>query len=247
MQHSNAKSDRAGEAPIVVSDPRHLRASRAAARPDELVQKADVHRRFRLYTPVTRGGTLMYVHAKILIMDDRLMRVGSSNLNNRSLSYDTECDLAVEAYPGTPGEPDLRKRIVDLRTTLLAEHLDVEPAALTLSLEQAGGSLTSAIEALRGDGRSAGPPANDLGLGKSKNGAWPGEPPSAQSEESKNNQDDHDEANDVDDLVHEFLRVWGPRIDHLQFGVQSRPRANKVNDAPCNLFRQKMKWTQRLL
>ncbi|MDF0603814.1 phospholipase D-like domain-containing protein, partial [Psychromarinibacter sp. C21-152] len=51
----------------------------------EFVRKSDVHGRFRLYTPVTEGGGPIYVHAKIVIMDNRLMRVGSSNLNNRSL------------------------------------------------------------------------------------------------------------------------------------------------------------------
>ena len=40
------------------------------------------------------------VHAKIMVIDDRLLRVGSSNLNNRSMGFDTECDLAVEVTPG---------------------------------------------------------------------------------------------------------------------------------------------------
>jgi phospholipase D1/2 len=35
-----------------------------------------------------------------MIIDDRLLRVGSSNFNNRSMDFDTECDLAVEAVPG---------------------------------------------------------------------------------------------------------------------------------------------------
>ena len=128
----------------------------ARARLLELVGKADVHGRFRLYTPAARHGTPIYVHAKILIMDDRLMRVGSSNLNNRSLGFDTECDLSVEAPQG-PQSADLRRRIAGLRTALLAEHLAVEPAVMERTLEQTGGSLIAAIEALRGTGRTLAP------------------------------------------------------------------------------------------
>ena len=37
------------------------------------------------------------VHSKVMIVDDTLLRVGSANLNNRSMGTDTECDLALEA------------------------------------------------------------------------------------------------------------------------------------------------------
>ena len=120
----------------------------------EIVRKADVHGRFRIYTPVTAGECPIYVHAKIVIMDDRLMRVGSSNLNNRSLGFDTECDLSVEARPGAPGEANLRARIAGLRAELLAEHLGVTAKAVEDAVEAADGSLLGAIEALRGRGRS---------------------------------------------------------------------------------------------
>jgi phospholipase D1/2 len=129
----------------------------ARARLLDLVGKADVHGRFRLYTPVTKGGAPIYVHAKVLIMDDTLMRVGSSNLNNRSLGFDTECDIAVEAHPGAPDEAALRERIRNLRTALLAEHLDVEPAAVDRAIADNGGSLVTATEALRGAGRTLEP------------------------------------------------------------------------------------------
>ena len=39
----------------------------------------------------------MIVHSKVSVIDDRLMRVGSTNLNNRSLGFDTECDIAASA------------------------------------------------------------------------------------------------------------------------------------------------------
>lgn len=116
-----------------------------------MIGEADREGRFRMYTPVAQGGTAIYVHAKVVIMDDRLLRVGSSNLNNRSLGLDTECDLSIEARPG---DKDLRRRIVSLRDDLLAEHLGVEPRAVTAAITAAEGSLIGAIETLRGTGRS---------------------------------------------------------------------------------------------
>jgi len=126
----------------------------ARARLLQHVEESDVHGRFRLYTPVTQGRTPIYVHAKVVIMDDTLMRVGSSNLNNRSMGFDTECDLSVEAVEGMAGEEALRQTILGLRNALLSEHLDVTPDRLEQAVAAADGSLIGAIEALRGDGRS---------------------------------------------------------------------------------------------
>jgi phospholipase D1/2 len=119
-----------------------------------LVRSADRHDSFRIYTPVAAGGTPIYVHAKVLVMDDRLLRVGSSNLNNRSLGYDTECDLSVEAVQGAENEETLRGRIESLRNDLLAEHLGVARAAVEAALRRSEGRLIPAIESLRGAGRS---------------------------------------------------------------------------------------------
>ncbi len=120
----------------------------------DLIRKADSHGRFKLYTPVAEGGTPIYVHAKIVVSDDRLLRIGSSNLSNRSMGLDTECDLSIEAVPGDAGETALRQRIARLRSDLLAEHLDVTKAEFDAQVEKADGSLIAAIEALRGDGRT---------------------------------------------------------------------------------------------
>ncbi len=58
---------------------------------------ADDHGRLGIYWPVTANGTPIYVHSKVIVIDDRLLRIGSSNLNNRSMGFDGECDIAVEA------------------------------------------------------------------------------------------------------------------------------------------------------
>jgi len=61
---------------------------------------AGVMDRVRFLYPSTRqGGTeaAVMVHSKVMIVDDRFLRIGSANLNNRSMGADTECDLAFEA------------------------------------------------------------------------------------------------------------------------------------------------------
>jgi len=47
-----------------------------------------------LYQP-GRGGTIVYVHAKIGIVDDRWLTVGSANLNEHSLFNDTEVNVVL--------------------------------------------------------------------------------------------------------------------------------------------------------
>jgi phosphatidylserine/phosphatidylglycerophosphate/cardiolipin synthase-like enzyme len=61
------------------------------------LHRVDRYGRFRAYAPHTRGGKVVIVHSKLALIDDRLLRIGSTNLNNRSFGYDTECDLAIEA------------------------------------------------------------------------------------------------------------------------------------------------------
>jgi phospholipase D1/2 len=61
---------------------------------------AGVMDRIRFLYPATRDATsaaAVMVHSKVMIVDDYLLRIGSANLNNRSMGADTECDLAFEA------------------------------------------------------------------------------------------------------------------------------------------------------
>ena len=122
-----------------------------------LLWDADVHGRFGAYYPVTAGGGAIYVHAKVLVLDDRALRVGSSNLNNRSMGFDTETDLIIDAeHEGSDSEA-VRAAILDVRDGLVCEHLGIEREALHAAMTEADGSLRGAIEALRGDGRSLRP------------------------------------------------------------------------------------------
>jgi uncharacterized membrane protein YdjX (TVP38/TMEM64 family) len=83
-----------------------------------------------------------------MVVDDRFLRVGSANLNNRSMGTDTECDLAIEA-----ADTEDRAGILDVRNRLLADHCGV-PAEMIASFFAGGGSLLEAAEALTGHGHS---------------------------------------------------------------------------------------------
>jgi phospholipase D1/2 len=122
------------------------------------LRKADRHDRFRIFTPVTEGGQDIYVHAKVVVVDDMFLRVGSSNVNNRSMGLDTECDLALEVHSGQPDPAGLRRKIEDIRNRLVSEHLGVAQAVFEAVLREEAGSLIRAIERLqRPEGRSLAP------------------------------------------------------------------------------------------
>jgi phosphatidylserine/phosphatidylglycerophosphate/cardiolipin synthase-like enzyme len=119
------------------------------------LRAADRYGRFLLLAPLDENGGCITVHAKVMVVDDEIVRVGSANLNNRSMGLDTECDLAVEARPGSAGDAD-RSAIAAFRDRLLAEHLGVRPEVLTGEVNRCG-SLAGAIAALRrepGQGRT---------------------------------------------------------------------------------------------
>jgi phosphatidylserine/phosphatidylglycerophosphate/cardiolipin synthase-like enzyme len=109
------------------------------------IRRIDRHNRFRVYYPIVEGRNgpcEVLVHSKVLIVDDELVRIGSSNLSNRSFGLDTECDLAIEALDDTH-----RLRIAAWRNRLLAEHLDVTPDAVARAVAKHK-SLIRGIEAL---------------------------------------------------------------------------------------------------
>jgi phosphatidylserine/phosphatidylglycerophosphate/cardiolipin synthase-like enzyme len=120
-----------------------------------MLQQADRHDRFRLFVPVTEEREPVYVHAKVLAVDDRLLRIGSSNMNNRSMGLDTECDLSIEAPAGGPRRTEIAATVVGLRDRLLGEHLGVPADEVTAAVAAAGGSLVRAVDGLlREQGRS---------------------------------------------------------------------------------------------
>lgn len=121
----------------------------ARARLVGALRQIDRRGRFRIYCPQTETGRQIFVHAKVMVVDDAWLRVGSSNFNNRSMRFDSECDVILQGR--TDGE---RAGIAGLRNDLMAEHLGTTPAAVAEAFGRSG-SLIATVEALRREeGRS---------------------------------------------------------------------------------------------
>jgi len=115
------------------------------------IAKAKHGDRLKVYYPRTKRGEPIYVHAKTAIVDDRMIRVGSANMNNRSMGLDSECDVTIDA--ALPANKGVEPTIARLRTSLIAEHLDVSEEEVAATFKRVG-SLIDTVEALRGKGRS---------------------------------------------------------------------------------------------
>ncbi|UZO93795.1 VTT domain-containing protein [Roseomonas mucosa] len=118
------------------------------------IRRAGMGGRVRLVFPHVRGTRTEHevmVHAKVMIIDDRLLRVGSSNLCNRSMGTDTECDLILEA-----GDEAGRRSVRRVLGRLLGEHLGVSGEAATEALGRHG-ALFAAVDALNGGDHSLRP------------------------------------------------------------------------------------------
>lgn len=115
------------------------------------LQGADRFGRLRVYYPVVPDldGSCVNVHSKVLVVDDALVRIGSSNLANRSMGLDTECDLTIEAA----GKTRIARAIAHFRDRLLGEHLGVSPE-MVAGMAAAKASLIAAVEELRSAGRT---------------------------------------------------------------------------------------------
>jgi phosphatidylserine/phosphatidylglycerophosphate/cardiolipin synthase-like enzyme len=113
------------------------------------LKDADRHGRFHAYSPVTTLGRTIIVHAKLTIIDDTLLRIGSANINNRSMGFDTECDLSLEA--AGPGSAANRSEITRLRNKLLAHWLGCVEAPMEEAIHKTG-SVGAALEILRANG-----------------------------------------------------------------------------------------------
>jgi phosphatidylserine/phosphatidylglycerophosphate/cardiolipin synthase-like enzyme/uncharacterized membrane protein YdjX (TVP38/TMEM64 family) len=96
------------------------------------------------------GTYSIHVHAKVLVVDDRFLRIGSSNLNNRSMGFDTECDLGLEA--STPAH---RAAIASIRNRLMAEHWGCAPEDVERALASGKPVAESLAAAAPRDARRA--------------------------------------------------------------------------------------------
>jgi phosphatidylserine/phosphatidylglycerophosphate/cardiolipin synthase-like enzyme len=89
--------------------------------------------RFAIYDVENCLGTAVYVHAKVVVVDDVWAMIGSDNLNRRSWTHDSELSCAVldptrdEREPRDPAALGDGARVFarDLRLRLWREHLDL--------------------------------------------------------------------------------------------------------------------------
>jgi len=127
----------------------HLTMDRARSNMLWRLKAADVFGRFRAFYPTTPGGDIVIVHSKLTVIDDRIARVGSANLNNRSGGFDTECELAVESDDET-----VRRNISAFRDRLIGHFLGCTGDAVSKARADFGGMM-GAVDALNRDGRLA--------------------------------------------------------------------------------------------
>jgi phospholipase D1/2 len=123
------------------------------------LREADRFQRLHVFYPTAPGvgDNGVFVHAKVAIIDDVLLRIGSANLANRSMGLDTECDLAIEAN----GNAEVAAAITGFHARLLGEHLGAETGRVVEALRREAG-LVRTIDSLRGDGRTLEPFVSDL-------------------------------------------------------------------------------------
>lgn len=90
--------------------------------------------RVAIYDLEGEGGTPIYVHGKLCVIDDVWMAVGSDNLNRRSWTHDSEAACALLDFEVDPREPldpggvgDMARVLPrSLRLNLWREHLGEE-------------------------------------------------------------------------------------------------------------------------
>jgi phosphatidylserine/phosphatidylglycerophosphate/cardiolipin synthase-like enzyme len=83
-----------------------------------------------------------FIHSKVLITDNRLMTIGSANVTNRSMSFDSELNLVWECRE----DGSLAGSIARVRSRLLSEHAGIDYEA---AFEKTAG-LTARIDQLIG-------------------------------------------------------------------------------------------------
>ncbi|WP_037380741.1 phospholipase D-like domain-containing protein [Sinorhizobium americanum] len=110
------------------------------------LKRTDRYGRLRVAYPVVPAADgseqEVIIHSKVVAIDERFLRVGSSNFNHRSEGFDTECDVAVEA-----ANEEQSAAIAGFRNALLAEHLGCEPERIDNMLQETG-SLVAVVDRL---------------------------------------------------------------------------------------------------
>lgn len=161
---------RTPELHVVVVVPRYSdREGRFAETPAQAGRQEAISRcaaaggsRFAVYDIENPSGVAVYVHAKVVVVDDVWAMIGSDNLNRRSWTHDSELSIAVldsardNREPADPaGTGDGARRFArDLRLGLWREHLDrgagdVDDLSDLLEPDQAVAAFAASAQALQ--------------------------------------------------------------------------------------------------
>ena len=85
---------------------------------------------------------MIYVHSKMMIVDDRYAIIGSANLNERSLNGARDSEICIGMWPASPSdEKECVDALAEFRNHLFAEHFGVTGGAKQLA------GLASSIQA----------------------------------------------------------------------------------------------------
>jgi phosphatidylserine/phosphatidylglycerophosphate/cardiolipin synthase-like enzyme len=127
---------------VVVVVPRYPDNEGRLAVPGELARHRAVTacrdaggERLHVFDVENAAGTPVYVHAKVVVIDDVWAMIGSDNLNRRSWTHDSELSIAVlddvrdarEPLDPTGRGDGARRFARDLRIRLMREHLQLDP------------------------------------------------------------------------------------------------------------------------
>ena len=117
------------------------------------LKRADRHKKLGIFYPVQKTQNIaINVHSKVMVVDNKFVRVGSANMSNRSMGMDTECDVAIESN----GNREHEKTIQAFCNSLLAEHLGTSTEKVFLKIQQKR-SLLQAVQDLRNETRTLEP------------------------------------------------------------------------------------------
>jgi phosphatidylserine/phosphatidylglycerophosphate/cardiolipin synthase-like enzyme/uncharacterized membrane protein YdjX (TVP38/TMEM64 family) len=124
-----------------IMESRAMYANRIAFR--NILERGGVADRAAMAYPICREGdkqSPVRIHSKMMIVDDRLLHIGSANINNRSMGLDTECDIVLIG-----SDEKARRKIADVRNDLIREHTGYKAQEIDDMVNQ-GGSVRSLLE-----------------------------------------------------------------------------------------------------
>ncbi len=130
--------------------------------------------RVAVYDLENREGIAIYVHAKVCIVDDEWMTVGSDNLNRRSWTHDSESSCAIVDTEEAPDGSTLARAT---RLRFASEHLQRTEAAGIVDPDRwfdAFRASAAALDAWHRDGRRGPRPAGHLRVHTAERVPWLG-------------------------------------------------------------------------